>query len=142
MRKSASPAHSICGAGGCWPKNRFLNVYIHNFLRSDEERALHNHPWLWNISLIIRGSYIEHMPGGESKLRKSFRPVFRLGHTPHRVQLLPASDGKSGVRAVWTLFIIGPKVRDWGFFCPKGWVHNEEFNTPTEHGTKVGRGCD
>ena len=28
------------------PRNRLFNVYLHQFLRSDDDRALHDHPWL------------------------------------------------------------------------------------------------
>ena len=40
------------------PRNRLLNVYVHKFLRSDDDRALHDHPW-WFVSLILRGRYDE-----------------------------------------------------------------------------------
>lgn len=26
------------------PRNRFFNVYLHKFLRDDDDRALHDHP--------------------------------------------------------------------------------------------------
>jgi hypothetical protein len=44
-----------------------------------------------------------------------------------------------GERAV-SLFMTGPKVREWGFACPKGWVHWRDF-TGGENGELVGRGC-
>ena len=40
-----------------------------------------------------------------------------------------------------TLFLTGPKIREWGFHCPeKGWVHWRDFCDPADHG-KVGKGC-
>lgn len=41
------------------PRNRFFNIYVHEFLRSDDDRALHDHPWLW-ASYIVEGHYNEH----------------------------------------------------------------------------------
>src|ERR1700722_14934819 len=41
------------------PKNRWLNIYYHNFVRSDDDRALHDHPWA-NLSHLVHGAYIEH----------------------------------------------------------------------------------
>lgn len=34
------------------PRNRFFNVYLHKFLRDDDDRALHDHPW-WSMSIIL-----------------------------------------------------------------------------------------
>lgn len=43
------------------PRNKFFNVYLHLFMRSDDDRALHDHPW-WNASFVLDGGYFEHMP--------------------------------------------------------------------------------
>jgi hypothetical protein len=99
-----------------WPR---FNIYLHNFNRSDDDRALHCHPW-WSISILLKGNYLEHAADGAVKLRRPFRPTCRSATTAHRVELI---DGKP----VWTLFITGPKVRDWGFHCPKGWLYWREF---------------
>lgn len=41
-----------------------------------------------------------------------------------------------------TLFITGPRVREWGFWCPKiGWRHWRVFTDPDNTG-QIGRGCD
>lgn len=44
------------------PKNKWCNIYLHEFIRDDEERALHDHPW-WNISLLLVNGYVEVTPG-------------------------------------------------------------------------------
>ena len=31
------------------PRNPVFNVYLHKFMRSDDDRALHTHPWLFKI---------------------------------------------------------------------------------------------
>lgn len=116
------------------PPNKWFNVYLHHFLRSDDPRALHDHPRN-NMSIILAGSYIEHMPGGASVIRNRWRPVFRRAEAAHRIELPP------GVTSVWTLFIVGPRVREWGFHCPNGWRHWQDFCAPGDS-AKVGRGCD
>jgi hypothetical protein len=37
------------------PRNKVFNVYLHLFLRSDDDRALHDHPWA-NASMLLRGA--------------------------------------------------------------------------------------
>jgi hypothetical protein len=119
------------------PRNRFFNVYVHEFLRSDDDRALHDHPWLFNASWIIAGMYIEHSPRGSAlRWRGDFK--FRWGAAPHRVELLDDFIGSSV--PCWTVFITGPVVRTWGFHCPKGWVPWREFVDDRDAGV-VGKGC-
>lgn len=113
------------------PRNAWSNVYLHDFGRSDDDRALHDHPWA-STSFILRGRYREHTPEGAFE-RVAGDVVSRLAEALHRIELYP------GERAL-TLFFTGPKVREWGFACPQGWVHWRDF-TAGEHGESVGRGC-
>lgn len=114
-------------------KARLLRVYVHHFLRSDDDRALHDHP-ADSIGIIIWGRYVEVMPS-EGKLRLPFVPVFRRAADAHRVQLI---DNKP----VWTLFIRGPTVREWGFLCPQGWRHWTEYTSVRDYGNEIGKGCE
>ncbi|MCW5678430.1 MAG: hypothetical protein KIT65_10850 [Xanthobacteraceae bacterium] len=118
------------------PRNRFFNIYLHHFLKSDEDRALHDHPW-WNISLLLDGEYTEHTidAGGVNvrTVRKAGEVKYRGAKSAHRVEL---HNGPC-----WTLFITGPRIREWGFHCPNGWRHWKEFTNPKDSG-KVGRGCE
>lgn len=124
------------------PRNYRFNIYLHHFLHSDEDRALHDHPWI-NCSILLKGSYLEHLPSGEVKLRKAWRPwapwrlVFRKPKAAHRIELL-AANGK--VLSAWSLFLTGPTVRTWGFHCPRGWVDWRTFTKQDAPG-EVGRGC-
>lgn len=119
------------------PRNKWFNIYLHHFLHSDEDRALHDHPWL-NLSVILRGKYIEHIEGGRAVVRHRFRPVFRRSVTAHRIELFA---GAGGLIPVWTLFITGPRIREWGFLCPAGWKHWTLFTKAGSPG-QVGPGCD
>lgn len=120
------------------PRNPWFNIYLHHMQRSDDDRALHDHPW-WNLSVILKGGYREHMPlpNGQTfyKIRRPGQLVFRRPEAAHRIELI---DGEPS----WSLFITGPRVRQWGFWCSWGWRHWKEF-TGSEGGRfKVGRGCD
>ncbi len=121
------------------PRNRWFNIYLHKFLHSDDDRAMHDHPWI-NMSVLLCGSYIEHTPAG-SFLRKPWRPwapwrlPMRRPTSLHRVALI---DGKP----VWTLFITGPVVREWGFACPQGWRHWKDFVSMRDGGNERGKGCE
>ena len=129
------------------PRNRFFNIYLHKFLRSDDDRALHDHMYV-RCSIILKGAYIEHFSNKKRKYRKAGYIVFRKPTTAHRVQLLSEWTqflfGKPITKIYkpcWTLFITGPRVREWGFHCPNGWRHWEEFTAPGDKGS-IGKGCD
>lgn len=115
------------------PRNRLFNIYLHNIVRSDDDRALHDHPW-WNLSILLKGNYLEHTPDGEF-YRSRGSMILRRATATHRISV--AGDG-----AVWTLFITGPAIRQWGFHCPQGWRHWKIFTNPADGGETVGRGCD
>jgi hypothetical protein len=129
------------------PRNRWFGVYLHKFERSDDDRALHDHPWR-NVSLLLRGSYIEEVPDTEQMptpftrvadlprkriLRKPGRLVIRTRATAsHRVELI---DNKP----VWTLFLTGKVERPWGFHCKHGWIPWQKF-VGDDPGA-IGKGC-
>jgi hypothetical protein len=99
------------------------NTFLHHFQKSDDDRALHDHPWA-SLSVILQGCYLEYLPDGSSVLRQSGDVLFRHPSSPHRIELVP--DGEGFVET-WTLFITGPKVIDWGFYCPQGWKPWQEY---------------
>jgi hypothetical protein len=117
------------------PRNKFFNVYLHHFLHSDDDRALHDHPWL-NCSILLKGSYTEHtINAGGVNVRTDYHAgdvKFRRAIAAHRVELTSGP--------CWSLFITGPVWRSWGFHCPHGWRHWKEFTAPEAKG-KIGRGC-
>lgn len=119
------------------PRNRFFNVYLHKFCRSDDDRALHDHPWCW-ASLLLWGEYTEHTidAGGIHHRRIYSAGSLRAhgGKHAHRIELHAGP--------VWTLFITGPRVREWGFHCPaQGWIPWQRFTAPGDSG-RTGPGCD
>ena len=113
-------------------RNPVANVYLHQFLRSDDDRAHHTHPWLWNCSRLLRGQYREwHGDGYTDRYTGDWK--FRWGPAPHRIEL---TDGPC-----WTLFMTDPRVRTWGFLCPQGFVDWKAFTAADDPGA-IGKGCD
>lgn len=103
-----------------WPR-----IYIHKFMRSDDDRALHDHPW-WFISILLKGSYNEVRDDGvvvRSAPSIAFRPLYFR----HRI-LLNWAPTSLGLEPVWTLFITGPHMRGWGFWCEDNFVPWREFD--------------
>lgn len=141
-----------------WPRNRFVNLYLHKFFRSDDDRALHDHPWI-NASILLRGAYREHLPGGTSVVRTAPAIVLRLPSSAHRIarvagEWIPVSVGHGTIEVQFvdepmhprrpfavTLFLTGPKVREWGFLCPDGWTHWKVFTSGHNALTGRSRGC-
>lgn len=119
------------------PRNAIFGAYLHQFLRSDDDRALHDHPYAFNCSFLLEGIYVEHTIGAggihHRHLRMAGGHKFRFGPAPHRVELV---DGPC-----WTLFLTGPRYRNWGFHCvERGFVPWQAF-TKAENPGEVGIGC-
>lgn len=128
------------------PRNPYQNIYLHEILRSDDDRAGHDHPWD-NQTVIIEGGYEERgylpaepwIPLRIRWVRKAGDYVSRRATDTHRL-IVP-----EGGRAV-TLFTTGPRIREWGFWCPGDetreprWVVWTDF-TSGENSGLVGRGC-
>lgn len=128
------------------PRNEDVhgNVYVHRFYRSDDDRALHDHPWD-SCSIILEGRYFEHTieAGGihTRYLRSPGSVVHRVATDAHRIQLHDVD--RAAKLYPLTLFLTGPIVREWGFHCPeRGWVHWQDFTNPDDGGSTIGKGCE
>lgn len=126
------------------PRNRWFNVYLHQILRDDDDRALHDRPWV-NCSILLSGGYLEIMPLGrpsESGLRsvrrRPYLPVLRRPTAAHRLVLHRDSWGRP--IPCWSLFLTGPNVRTRGFWCPQGWRPWRQFLSARNKG-EIGQGC-
>lgn len=145
-------------------KFRGFQLCLHKWLRSDDDRALHDHSGD-SISFILNHGYLEvvreFLPPKSiyridawkqdessgrvyrdvAHFRRPFWPVFRRAQDPHRVVL----DFMSA--PVWSLWFRWPPRRAWGFWCPKGWRHWQEYVTNRQDYYKtgiseIGPGCD
>lgn len=138
------------------PRNRFLNVYLHKIMRDDDDRALHDHPWA-SLSIVLRGVIGEYY--ADNPTDKNGKPemivrerwfesgdiVYRGSRSAHRLivarEKRESSPGYYPAQPVWTLFITGPTIRKWGFWCPDSWRYWRDFVKSDDTGN-IGRGCE
>lgn len=118
------------------PRNKFFNIYLHNILHDDDDRALHDHPW-WSVSFCLHGDILEvyRKKGSWLEGKRCIGKgdiVFRNGADAHRLELV--------TKEAKTLFITGPRFREWGFHCPQGWRPWFEFTKSGKPG-QMGKGC-
>jgi hypothetical protein len=135
-------------------KRLAFNLYLHQILRDDAD-VMHDHPWS-NASWVLSGGYFEHLPLPEDQARFErdgtpamparviWRAAGRLvirprGELAHRLTLPRDAEGRPV--PCWSLFLIGPNRRSWGFHCPRGWVWWRDY-TKGETGELIGLGCD
>jgi hypothetical protein len=104
-----------------------FNVFLHNFHKGDPD-DVHDHPWPY-ATLILKGGYYEWIPQFNSKGEKISEVAvwrgpgsFRVcgANSYHRIELDPNVSA-------WTLFMPGPKKREWGFLVKNKWIHNEQY---------------
>lgn len=107
-------------------------VRLHHILRSDMDRALHDHP-MGFFRLLLSGGYTEVLPADPGNpdagdaTKTVYRPRFYFDWVPaeraHRLVL---------TEPVWTLVLAQPARRPWGFyvdgFSPEHWVDNEIYD--------------
>jgi hypothetical protein len=114
----------------------WFRVFIHKILRSDDDRDLHDHPWnFWTF--LLWGRYTEEVPVDQRwkdgpKIKCRFGPGSLIRHKAsdcHRLELDTTFEQKSAAeghwrvfKPVWTLFIAGPRLREWGFHTANGWI--------------------
>jgi hypothetical protein len=116
------------------PRNAFLNCYWHIVLRSDDDLALHDHPW-WNFSIVLDGGYYEHRinegginvkewcPEGMMKFRWHGRKAHRLELDWRQTFDVAHGTADGEELPCRTIFVTGPVMRRWGFHDPiHGWI--------------------
>lgn len=113
-------------------KTPWFAVMLHWINGTDPEPDMHDHPVTF-LSLILRGAYCELLqtPGTCTACHNS-RWYPKAGHMRRWFNFIRA--GKHVHRIQWvapgtlTLCFVGPKVREWGFHTPEGWVHWRDYN--------------
>lgn len=113
------------------PRNKWFNIYLHKFEGSDDDRALHDHPW-WSLSFLLKGTLSERYERAiyYNVYRRIRRFVPYLRSPKHMHRMILWSD------SAWTLFFTGPAQREWGFRVPPAeggddshWMEHSEFTT-------------
>ena len=95
-----------------------FNIFLHNFHKGDPD-DLHDHPWPY-LTIILKGGYWEHTETGRRHWRAPFSFRYASPRSLHRIELEPGTD-------VWTLFIPGPQLREWGFVDKGEWKQHEQY---------------
>jgi hypothetical protein len=107
-----------------WYRNPLIWIFqkcdiaarVHHILRSDDDRAFHDHPWPY-VSIILKGGYFEITPIYDKsglycgKSWKWYGPgsiLIRPARSWHRLVIDEGTD-------TWTLFITGKYQQRWGF---------------------------
>jgi hypothetical protein len=106
---------------------KWFSIKIHKIILSDDD-CLHDHPWAF-YSFILKGGYLEHseediykdhtpQPWGSKKRKvaKYFKAgslLYRPAEFKHKLEI---------EKPVWTLVLTLKKVRQWGFWTPKGFI--------------------
>ena len=102
---------------------RGMGIYLHQFVGDDWSRDLHDHPKRF-ISIGLRGAYIEQWvtPAGVSA-RCYIAPWVRTFPPEHihRIVLTPSRE------ICWTLVVVGPTTRDWGFWHAGEWIQWSQY---------------
>ena len=123
-------------------KRRGFQLGLHQWLRSDHDRALHDHK-ANNLSVLLTGPYREWFSHNWEKpyfkVRWPFIPYYRIGELPHRIELHRGP--------IWSLWLRWPSRREWGFWCPRGWKPWEQYVAEkgdyyVNGSSTVGKGCD
>jgi hypothetical protein len=125
-----------------------IQIALHKWLRSDQDRAPHDHR-ADNISILLNRSYVEqthkpldadltsaceavyqagyptpsYMRGPNGEWYRS-RPIFkrRLPFIPYFRRAESPHRVEIGDKPVWSIWIRFAPRRTWGFWCPKGWL--------------------
>ena len=87
-------------------------VFVHHFHSSDQFDEFHNHPWAWAFSIILKGGYVEERLTSRGITHRFYKAGSINWLTQwdfHRVDLFD-------MRGCWTLFFVGPRCRQWGFW--------------------------
>lgn len=105
-------------------RSRWMNVYLHRTVRSDQKNYLHDHPW-HNVSILLDGGYVEWLID-RLIARGTGDVIFRRAKTAHRLETIPRYPATS-------LFITGPRIRQWGFYTEKGWVPFTDIVDPDDN---------
>lgn len=110
------------------PRNNYFNIYLHNMLRDDDD-ILHDHMY-WSFSLCLSG-----------RLREVYQlhPAETPFHAASERLIRDVEQGSISIRSpemahqlvvvetAWTIFITGPRIKEWGFWCPKGFRHWKDY---------------
>lgn len=97
-------------------KTPWFALMVHFINGPDPEPDMHDHPVSF-LSCILRGGYTELRPSGVYSRR-----WFNFIRATDVHQILAVRP------KTVTFCFVGPKVREWGFHTPDGWVYWRDYN--------------
>ena len=99
-----------------WGERR---LYLHRF-RFDDPEQPHNHPRTF-VSFLFWGSYEEEVlqPDGTLRGHRIRAPHLRRFPPEHAHRIVRC-------RGAWSLVLVGPWRREWGFRSGEAWVKHDE----------------
>jgi hypothetical protein len=108
----------------------WFSLYIHNILESDLDLHMHDHPWDF-VSVMLSGGYLEYTeknPEGNYFLPIDFNTwdipsLYINAHVAEDLHKIKLIDGKP----VWSIFLCGPRRREFGYGVNGKWIHNKEY---------------
>lgn len=98
-------------------RGRWFQIVLHQWLKSDPP-VPHDHSW-WNVSVRLRGRAIEFNKSEQHFHREAGWGEIHTGLPMRRVRFRRATDRhfvELVTPTMWTLFITGPHVREWGYW--------------------------
>lgn len=93
-------------------KTRLGKVLLHHFLPNADDRAEHDHPSSF-VTVVLAGGYVDYADGRPNDRLHAGSVRFRPAEHTHRTRV--------GPRGCWTLVLMGPKRREWGFWKDGIW---------------------
>lgn len=109
-----------------------FSVRLHHWLRSDDKRFFHDHPWVF-LSIIIKGGYTDVSSVGWYRGNVPITMQAKYGYLVHKDgEILEKDEVTAGAirfrganhshyvevpkGGCWSLLLCGPPVRKWGFW--------------------------
>ena len=101
-----------------------IRVYLHRIYAPDGA-CMHDHPWAWWASIVLWGGYTELI-----QTSLTLAQVTRLAGSVafHGTGYVHMIDRLHPTRSTWTLLVVGPHVRRWGFFTRSGWIDHRRYS--------------
>lgn len=111
----------------------WFGIYLHHLQSSDDDRALHDHPWSF-VTCLLSSGYYEIVPSPMrpydlvewTATRDPQLPMGYAKHWRHRFSILVRrAEYKHRLelpRPMWTLVLRWRARRTWGFWTPGGFL--------------------
>lgn len=120
-----------------WIERKMPALRIHELLRSDNDRHLHDHPWPF-VSVILRGGYWEERPlydraglytGCKVRWYGPGSILFRKATDFHLLRLPSVPAKGMEPQHCWTLFLTFAYQQKWGYLVhPAYKLRYEEYH--------------